>query len=312
MFPHCGLGQSVATAYPTRPVTMVVPFAPGGPVDREARLYSAKMGDLLTKALIVDYKPGAGTSIGSSFVAKSRPDGHTLLINTTSYTAMAAFYKDIGFDPVEDMSFISLMKRTPSIVIVHPSFPATNFREYIAYAKANPDKINVGNSGIGATGHLALIWLANLTDTKVTLVHYKGAGPQIADLVAGRLDSSIVGLQAALALIKAGKVRPLAVTGSGRSRVIPALPTIAESGVPEFNYANWSGIFAPSAVPSAVLVRLNEIFNKLAKNPEVASPLEADGSVMEGTTSAAFRKVIIEEIPRWSKIVSEAGVVPGE
>ncbi len=305
----CGTAQAQdpAAAYPLKPVLLVVPIAAGGPIDQEARLY-AKMTGLFGQPIIVDNKPGAGTTIGTAFVARAAPDGYTLLTNSAGHTTAPALYKELPFDVLKDFAPITLMSEKPYALITHPGFGAKTAADYLAYARGNPGKLNYGTSGGGGITHIVGAWLHGTTSTKVTFVHYKGAGPSLVDLMAGRLDVTSVALVGVWPQIKSGKLRVLGVTGAKRPPLLPDLPTIGEQGVTGFHYTPWQGVLAPAATPATIQAKLNGIFSRIAKAPEVAGPLETAGNVMVGSSAAHFREVIAAEVPRWRKVVAENGI----
>lgn len=300
--------QGAADSYPSKPVTLVNPYAAGGPADRETRLYAAKLTAMTGQPFVIEYRPGAGTAIGSGYVAKAPADGYTLLVATGSLTVLPALYKDLTFDVRKDFAPVSLMSQRTSVLLAHPSFPAKNFREYIAYAKANPGKINFGTAGAGSITHLAGAWMHGATDTRITFIHYKGTAPAMVDLLAGRVDLTAAGLLTALPAIKAGKLRAIAIMGEEPSALLPGVQTIDEQGIPGYNYASWLGISAPAGTPAAIVNKLGETLAKVAKSPDVAGPLEAEGGVMIGSTPAQFRQVMVSEVDRWQKVVRDAGI----
>lgn len=303
-----GNAHAQSAAYPSRPVTAIAPIAAGGPVDREARVYTNKMGDLMGQPFIIDFKPGAGTTVGGAYVAKSKPDGYTLLIANASFTVYPAFYTDLSFDTVRDFAPVSLMSQRTTVLVVHPSFPAKTYAEYIGYARANPGKINFSALGAGSAPHLGGAWLHNATNTQVTFIQYKGVSTQMPDMLSGRVDATVATLLSVLPLIKSGKMRALAVANTTRSNLLPELATIEELGVPGYNYAAWLGFVAPAGTPAAIVGKLSEGFAKAAKDPEVALPLEAEGSVMLGSTPAQFRQLIVTETALWKGLVQKLGI----
>lgn len=294
--------------YPVRPVTVIVSTAPGGPVDFEARLHTTKLASFLGQSFILDHKPGAGTTIGAGYAAKAKPDGYTLVALTGSFTIFPALYKDLPFDMARDLAPISLMSKRTTVLLVHPSFPASSFSQYLDYVRANPGKVNYGTLAPGSGSHLAGSWLHNASNTKVTFVSYKGAGPALTDLMSGRIDVSSTALATAMPLIKAGKVRALAVMNDVRSAVLPALPTVAEQGIPGYNYAAWFGFGAPAATATGIINRLHEGLVRVAKSPDIISTLEKDGGIVMGSTPAEFRRLIVREIELWKKIVRDNGI----
>ncbi len=309
---YCGtvLAQGVAD-FPSKPVSVILPFPPGGPTEPEARLEIKKAGDLLGQPFVLDFKPGAATTIGTGYVVKSRPDGYTLLVTAASLTVFPAFYENLSFDITKDLTYVSLMSKRPTALLVTPSFPAKNFKEYIAYVRANPGKLNLGTSGLGGVGHLAGAWMHSETGTlnMVTFIHYKGTGPVFPELIAGRIHAHPTSLAPALPLIKAGKVRAIAIMSDERTRLLPDVSTLQEQGLaPGVGYTTWQGFAAPSGTPAAIVNKLSETFARVAKSPDVAGQLEGDGSVMIGSTPEQFRQVIVNEVAAWRKVVKETGI----
>ena len=301
--------QSAADAFPSRPVTLVIPVAAGGPTDVEGRPYSKKMSELLGQPFVLDYKAGAGGTIGTAVVAKAPADGYTLLVIAGSFTVMPAVYKNLAFDTLKDFAPLSLMSEKPQILLASPSFAARTYPEYLAYAKANPGKINLGVTAQAGVNHLMVTWMNTLSNSKVAYIAYKGEGPLLPDLLSGRLDAAAIGVGTAIRLAKAGKVRALGSSLTTRSKVWPDLPTIAEQGNPQFSYTSWLGIGAPGGTPVAVVNKLSENFAKTARSAEVTGTLEPDGWVMVGSTPAQFRQLIVTETERWKKVVQDNGIV---
>ena len=296
----------------SRPVTAIAPYEPGGPIDIEGRMYTKKASELTGQQFVLEYKTGAGTRIGVGYVARAIADGHTLLITNASFTAFPALYKDLPFDTIKDFAPVSQMSIKANVLVVRPSFPAKNFAEYVAYARANPGKVNYGMLGSGSTSHMVGAWLANATNTKVTYIPYKGTGPQMVDLVAGRLDAGSGALIAVLPFIRSGKVRAIGVMTGTRSKVVPDLLTIAEQGVPDFSYLNWTGFFAPRATPAATVAKLNEIFDRVARAPDIVSMADSQGNVMVGGPAEPFVKLIATETVRWQKLAQDNDIKPEE
>ena len=300
--------QDPAASFPTRAVTVVAATSPGGPTEHEVRLYLMKMTELMGKSFVLDFKPGAGNVIGSNYVAKSTPDGYTLLIVPSTITAMGAVVRDLPFDPINDLTAVSQMSQRSTVLVVNPSLPVRNVQELIAYARANPGKLNHGDAGAGGSSHLAASWLASTAGIALTYVHYKGTGPATLDLVAGRVDTAMEALTTMFPHMKSGKVRAIAITGNRRSPVLPDLPTVAEQGIPGFNFTSWLGIVAPAATPPAIVNKLGQNFAVTAKSPEIVKVLEPEGNIMIGSTPAEFQQLIVAEAQRWKKVVQEANI----
>ena len=307
-FTHNALPQSAAE-WPARPVTIIVPVPPGSSTDLEARMYAQKLGEVMAgKTFLVDYKPGAGTTIGSGYVAKAAPDGYTTLLMSPSTLVSPLAYPNLPFDPVKDFAPVSLMSKRPSLLLAHPGLPAQNLREFLVYAKANQDKINIGTAGAGSVGHLSVEWLYGVSGIKPTFVHYKGGAPAVAALMAGQIHSTLASPGAVLPLVKAGKLKILAVTTTERIKPLPDVPTAAESGAPFWEYAQWLGFVVPAATPPAIVNRFSGELARVAKAPEVAQKFAGDGMLMYGNTPAEFRQYIAAESARWTKLVQDTGV----
>lgn len=306
--PLNSLAQESVAKFPSRPFTFIASVAPGGPTENETRLYMGKMFQLMGQPFVLDFKAGGGQIIGANFVAKSQPNGYTMLIVTASFTLNAAMRDDLPFNPIADFAPVSLMSVRSTALVVNQSVPAKNVEEYVAYARANPGKVNYGTSGQGSAGHIAGAWLHGLTGTKVTFVNYKGAGPMMLDLVAGRVDVSMEALSGVLPMIKAGKVRVLGITGAERSPLLPQMRTVAEQGLPGFDYSGFLGFSAPGSTPAAIVNKLSENFAIAAKSPEIVKPMEEGGAVMIGSTASSFKQTLDTQIGRWKKVVQENGI----
>jgi len=296
-----------ADNFPSRPVTLIVGFAPGGAVDGEARYYARTMTKVMGQQFVLDYKVGAGGTLANTYVAKARPDGYTILIANASFTVYPATYSNLPFDTVKDFTPVSLLSQRTSVLVTRASFPGNTLAEYIEQARANPEKLNYGTTGAGSIGHLSAAWLHNLTKTKVTFIHYKGAAPQLVDLQAGRIDVASGNLLAQLPLIRAGKLKPLAIFTNKRSRLLPDLPSAVES-VPAFNYTNWIGMVVPSATPNPIVLRLNEGFVRMTKDPDLIAAFEREGLGLVGSTPEEFARHIATELALWKRIVTENGI----
>ncbi len=304
--------QGSAATFPSRPITIISPFAPGGSVDIESRLYAPVASKILGQPFVVDYKAGGGTTIGIGYVVKAAPDGYTLLGHTTAMTVVPAFYKDLPFNIVKDLAPVSLMAMRTSALMASNTFPPKNFAEYIAYARANPGKVNYATAGNGEISHLAGAWLHSLTGTTVTFVPFKGTGPALQELMSGRVDISSGIMSAALPLLQSGKVRILAVLGHQRAKQYPDIPTVAEMGVPGYDYTAWMGFLAPSATPPAIVNKLSEAFAQVVKTPEIARVLEGQSATPVGSTPAQFKQLISTEVARWKKVVDDSGITLAE
>ena len=299
---------AAAQSYPIRPVTIIVPLAAGAATDIETRLYARKLSETMGQSFVTDYKPGAGTTLGANYVAKAAPDGYTLLALTGSFMASAALYPSLPFDPIKDLAPVALMSKDTGVIAAHPGLPYRSIPEYVAYAKANPDAINVATTGSGGGPHLSAAWFHGLTKTKVTFVHYKGAAAALPDLLTGRVHVMFVALQNIQGELKAGKLKAIGLSSGQRSALLPGVKTAAEQGVVGFDYANIFGISAPGAVPAPIIDRLAVELAKVAKSPDVLKILEGDGKLAIGSTPGQFRQLIASEIAVFKKIIQENGI----
>ena len=306
------LAQARTDSFPSRPVSIVIGVAPGGPSDADVRLWSQPLTETLGKPFVMDFKPGAGGIIGSNVVAKAPPDGHTMLYISGGFTTAPAFNEKLPFDPVKDFAPLSLLSKRGTLLVVTPSLPVNSFPEYLAYAKAHPGEMNWGTSGVGSTFHMTGAWLAGLTGAKVTFIHYKGNAQNFLDLTAGRVQVSPMSLFAAIPFIKAGKVRPIAQLSQQRSSFLPDLPTVSEQGVPGFDYFTWQGFVLPAGTPAAIVARLHAPLAAYAKNPEAIARAAKDGSELIGSPPEVLGRVIAEEVVRWKKVVKDNNIKPEE
>ena len=296
---------AVAQNYPTRTVTIVVPFAAGASSDIETRIYAQKLTESLGQTFVTDFKPGAGGTLGTAYVAKSAPDGYTLMAMSGGFNSAASLYANLPYDAQKDFTPISLMSLRSTAILVHPATPYRNVQEYVAYAKANPGRINVATAGAGGSPHLNAAWFHGLTGTEVTFVHYKGTATASIDLVAGRVDVFFGTLLSALPNLKSGKVRAIAIANAQRSPLMPDLTTAQEQGVPGYDYSSIFGIIGPARLPPPVLNRLAGELAKIARMPDVIKRIEADGGVTVGNTPEQFRNLIVTEIVRYRKIIQD-------
>ena len=300
--PGGALAQGAAASYPSRPVTVISPNSPGSSLDRDGRFWTQKLSESLGKPFALDFKAGGAGTIGTNYVAKAAPDGHTLLIMTAAFTVGAAMHKDLPYDSVKDFAPVSLTHLRPAMLFVTPSLPVTTYPEYIAYARDHPGKVNFGTAGSGGIQHMVGAWMHTATNTKVTFIHYKGMGPQIVDLLAGRTHVSISSIAVGMPNLKSGKMRAIAILSADRSPLLPGMKTVAEQGIPGFDYSAWGGFLTAAAVPTAIIARLAAEFARHAKDPELVRQFDIDGTLLVGSSPAEFRQYLVAEINRWRKV----------
>ena len=302
-------GLASAQAWPSKPVHLVVPYAPGGPVDISARLVAAKLQGALGQPVVVENKPGAGGNIGADYVAKSAPDGHTLVMGAIATHAInPALYPKLPYDPVRDFRHIALVVQVPNVLVLNNDVPARSVRELIDFSRKNPGKLDFASGSTGSTGHLAGELFKQMTGTYMVHIPYKGAAPAVVDLMAGRVHLMFDNLASALPNIKAGKVRALAVTTARRSQFVPELPTLAESGLPGFDLTTWWGIMAPAATPQPVVDRLAAETAKALSAPDLRERLAAMGSEAPTVRSPAqFSAFVANELKVYAGLVKRSG-----
>ena len=298
---------ALAQDYPARPVKIVVPFSPGGAVDGPTRIVAQKLGERLGQQVVVENKPGAGATLGAGEVAKAAPDGYTLLLASQTNAISATLYPKLPFDPVEDFAPITLIGREPGVLVVNPAFPPKTFQEFVAYVKARPGQVDYASSGNGSGQHLFMALLASMTGMKLTHVPYKGSGQATTDLLGSQIMVSIPGSAGMVGHIKAGKLRPLAVTGATRSPQLPDVPTVMESGVPGYEAYVWMGLLAPKGTPAAIVDKIQRDVVAALQTNEVKGYMATAGIEIVGSTPAEFGKFFRAEREQWAKVVRETG-----
>lgn len=300
---------AAAQNYPTRAIRVVVPFAPGGNVDINARNIAPGLTEALGQQVVVENRPGAGGTIATDLVAKAPPDGYTLLVASSSImTNGPALYPKLPYDIVRDFAPVGRIAVVPLAIVVHPSLPAKNTRELIAVAKAQDGKLLMANAGVGTTNHLIAELFMIRTGARMTLVPYKGSGPALIDLVAGHVFGHVDQISSALPYIKAGRIRAIAVTTAKRTAALPEVPTLAESGVPGFDASTVTGMLAPARTPRDVVQKLNAALNQVLAQAGVKERFAALGSEVHPSTSEALGAWIRDDLAVWVKVVKQAGI----
>jgi tripartite-type tricarboxylate transporter receptor subunit TctC len=297
-----------AQDYPTKPVRIVVPFAPGGPNDIIARLVAQKLTETWGQPFLVENRAGAGGNIGTDFVAKSAPDGYILLSAGPGSLIINPLIGKVPYDTVRDFAPITLMARAPNALVVHPSLPARSVKELIALARTQPGAINYGSGGNGSTPHLSAALFAAMAGVTLTHVPYKGTAPATADLVGGQVQIAFLGIPAVLPHLKSGRLRVLAVTGLRRSPELPDVPTVDESGVPGYEVSPWYGLLAPAGAPRTVVTRLSAESAKIVRASEVREKLALQGAEAEGSTPEEYAAAIRADTATWARVVEQTGL----
>lgn len=301
-------GMAQAEDWPTRPITMIVPFPAGGSADAVARLVAMEMSDKLKQQVVVENRAGAGGNVGADAVAKAEPDGHVLLITTPGLAAGRSIYRKLPFDARSDFAPITQLTATYFILVVHPSVPARSMKELIAYAKAHPGKLNYGSSGSGATLHLATEQFKIAAGIDVVHVPYKGEAPAYAALMADEVQMVLGPVSGLLPHIKAGRLRGLAVSTLQRVPEIPDLPTIAEAGLPGFEFTSWFGLFAPAGTPAAIQERIHKEVARILALPELRQRLPQMGADPVGSTPEQFKARFLKDIDQYARVIEAAGI----
>ena len=299
---------AAAQAYPTRPVKLVVPFPPGGSLDMAGRLIAQKLTEMWGQSVVVENKPGAGGNIGADMVAKSPADGYTILLGALSTHAVnPSLYKTMPYDAAKDFAPITLVAVTPNVLVVNASAPVSDAKAFIAWTKANPGKLSFGSGSTGSAGHLAGELYKVETSTDSVHIPFKGGAPATQALLAGDTQFMFDNLANAMAQVKAGKLKALAVTTAQRSPLVPDLPTLAEAGLPGFDISTWYGLFAPAGTPPAIVAKWNADVTKILNSPDVRDKLVASGAQPTPDTPEEFRRFIADELTKYARIVKASG-----
>jgi tripartite-type tricarboxylate transporter receptor subunit TctC len=308
-------GRAAAqAAFPAKPIRLVVPFTPGGTSDILARSIGQELTRAWGQPVVIENVPGAGGSIGSDRVAKAQPDGYTLLMGHIGTLAVTpSIYPNLPYDPVKSFAPVAWVARVPNVLAVHPSLPVKNVAELVAYARANPGRVNYASGGNGSAAHLAMEYLKLRTHTFMVHVPYRGTSPAVTDLIAGQVQAIFTGAPAVMPFVKSGRMRALAVSSPRRMPSLPELPTVAESGLKElagFEADQWYGIVAPAGTPAAIVGKLNAQINASLDAPGLRSRLQAEGAEAMPATPRAFGELIARELERWRPVVKAANVRP--
>ena len=299
--------QAQTQDYPSRPIRIVVPFSPGGAVDGPTRAIAQELSKRLKQQVIIDNRPGAGATIGSEVVAKALPDGYTLLLASQTNAISASLYPRLSFNPIDDFVGISLLGREPGVLVVHPSLPAKSVAELVALAKDRPGQLNYASSGNGSGQHLFMALFTTMAGIQLTHVPYRGSGQATTDLLGGTVPMAMPGTAGIVGHIKAGKLRPLAVSGVTRSPQLPEVPTLAESGLPGYSAYVWLGLLAPKGTPAAIIERLHRELIAALATPEVKNYMTEAGIEPVGSTPAEMDSYFREERDRWARVVKDTG-----
>jgi tripartite-type tricarboxylate transporter receptor subunit TctC len=303
----CQLAPAAALEYPVRPVRLVVVYPPGGGIDILARIMSQQLSTAWGHPVVVDNRPGAGTTIGAAIVAKAPADGHTLLMTDVSFAITPSLYADLPYDPKKSFAPVILVNLVTDVLVVHPSLPAASLKELISYAKANPGKVLYASAGNGTLNHLAPEMLKAMAGIDLVHVPYKGAIAALTDVISGREQVYIGALASTVPHIKSGRLRAVAITGKARSPLLPELPTIAESGLPHYDVSAWYGVLAPAGTPRVAVDRINSHIRKTVGSREMQQQLAEQGSETVAGSPEQFTAFLDVEVTKWAAAVKSAG-----
>ena len=302
-------GAAFAQSYPAKPIRLVVPFPPGGPADSVARVLAQKLTEVIGQNVVVDNRAGATGTIGAGLVAKSPPDGYTLLLGTSNELAMSpGLFDKLPYDPVKDFAPLSNVINFPNILVVNPHLPARTVAELVALARAKPGQLSFATSGIGSTNHLTGVVFQDLQKVKVNYVPYKGGGPAVTDLMGGHVDSMFATMPSVVPFVKSGKLKALVLTDNKHWPALPEVPSAKEAGVPDLIVITWNGVLAPAGVPDAVIAKLNADITTVANSTDMKERMKAQAAEIATTTPDVFAAMLRNDFAKWSKIIKQAGM----
>ncbi len=299
---------AAAQSYPTKPIRLVVPFAPGGGTDIVARVLTQRLNEALGQPVVADNRGGAGSTVGTDIVCKAPPDGYTLLLGNISLAFNAWLYKSLPYNALKDLAPVSMVAVQPNIVVIHPSVPAKSIREFTDYARAHPGKLSFASAGAGSGTHLAGELLKDRLKIDMLHVPYKGTGPAVTDLIGGQVQVMISTFASALPHVKSGRLRALGVTSARRSPATPDVPTLMESGVPDYEYSTWYALFMPAGTPRAIIDKINQVARQALAADDMKQKFDAQGVDAWSSTAAELGAYLRAETEKWGKVVRAAGI----
>ena len=302
-------GVSIAQSYPAKPVRLVVPFPPGGPADSVARILAQKLTDALGQNVVVDNRAGATGTIGAGIVAKSPPDGYTLLLGTSNELAMSpGLFEKLPYEPTRDFTPLSNVINFPNILVVNPHLPARSVTELVALARAKPGQLSFATSGIGSTNHLTGVVFQEIEKVKINYVPYKGGGPAVTDLMGGHVDTMFATMPSVVPYVKSNKLKALVLTDNKRWAALPEVPSAKEAGVPGLIVITWNGVLAPAGLPDAIVARLNTDIGTVANSTDMKDRMRAQAAEIGTTTPEEFAAMLRNDYAKWSKVIKQAGL----
>jgi tripartite-type tricarboxylate transporter receptor subunit TctC len=308
-----GLGLATpacAQSYPVKPLRMVLPFPPGGPTDILGRVVGQKLTEQLGQPVVIDNRPGAGGNVGTEYASKQAPDGYTIVLVSPALAISPNLYKKLGYDPVRDLTMVSLVAQIPNVLLVHPSVPAKTLKEFVQLARGNPGKLNFGSGGVGTGQHLAGEMLNVMSQTKLVHVPYKGSNQAMLGMIGGQIEMVVIGIPSAVQQVQGGRVRALAVLAGARSPILPNVQTSKEAGFAGFEVLSWYGVAAPAGTPREIVARLNSELTRIMNSPDGRERMTGAGFDATSSTPEQFTEFLQSEIARYAKVVKGAGIQP--
>ncbi|MCC6532470.1 MAG: tripartite tricarboxylate transporter substrate binding protein [Burkholderiales bacterium] len=302
------VAMAQSDGFPARPTRLLVPWPPGGSVDPFARMLSQKLPEIMGQQVVVDYRPGASGNVGMELAARAAPDGYTVVLNSLPTVVNHSLFSKLAYDVTRDLAPVSLLADSPFVLVVHPSVPVSSVKELVALAKSKPGRLNYSSAGSGTNLHIAAELFKALSGANLTHIPYKGGGPALASLIGNEAQVSFLGIMVVHAQQSAGRMRALAVTSAKRSPVMPELPTIAEAGVPGYEFSAWYGVLIPSGAPRAVVSTWNAAIVKALRSPDMAERIAREGADVIASSPADFGAFLKTEIAKWAKVVKESGL----
>ncbi|OZI26541.1 hypothetical protein CAL26_04235 [Bordetella genomosp. 9] len=297
-----------ADDWPTKPLTMLIPYAPGGTTDIIGRVLADKVGRILGQTVVADNRGGAGGTIAGTMLARSNPDGYTFMLEHIGFAFNASLYPHLSYEPLKDITPVAYVGQTPNVLVVTNSMPVKTFKEFLDYARAHPGAVNYGSGGVGSAGHLPMAWLQSKEHLTLTHIPYKGSGPAITDLISGRIEAMLLTIPAVLPYIRSGQVRPLATSGAARAASLPDLPTMQEAGVKGFDYEPWYGVFVRTGTPPAVVAKLHDAINKALADPDTQKKMLEQGLAVQTWTQQKFQQTVRDDTQKWHGIITSLNI----
>lgn len=294
--------------WPAKPLTLLIPYAPGGTTDIIGRILGDRLGRILGQTVVADNRGGAGGTIAGTMLARSNPDGYTIMLEHIGFAFNATLYPHLSYQPQKDITPVAYVGQTPNVLVVTNSMPVHNIKEFLDYARAHPGAVNYGSGGVGSAGHLPMAWLQSKEDLKLTHIPYKGSGPAITDLISGRIEAMLLTIPAVLPYIRSGQVRPLATSGARRAASLPDLPTMQEAGVKGFDYEPWYGVFVRAGTPPAVVAKLHDAINQALKDPDTQKKMLEQGLAVDTWTQQKFQQQVRDDTEKWHGIITSLNI----